>query len=101
MMIYRVLTRKTPYEPKPRSEDHVTDIQSDRLIQRMGFKSEKCLFEILLGFPGCKISRTLFMGQIIESGYMIAQQWLAQVLAPFHLYWLGQNPSLWRCEFCN
>ncbi|GBL82691.1 hypothetical protein AVEN_263755-1 [Araneus ventricosus] len=35
-MIYRVLTRKTPYEPKPRSgRPRVTDIRSDRRIQRM------------------------------------------------------------------
>ncbi|GBM28725.1 hypothetical protein AVEN_33948-1 [Araneus ventricosus] len=35
-MIYRVLTRKTPYEPKPRSgRPRVTDIRSDRRIKRM------------------------------------------------------------------
>ncbi|GBN08530.1 hypothetical protein AVEN_142789-1 [Araneus ventricosus] len=35
-MIYRVLTRKTPYEPKLRSgRPRVTDIRSDRRIQRM------------------------------------------------------------------
>ncbi|GBM02508.1 hypothetical protein AVEN_76541-1 [Araneus ventricosus] len=40
-MIYRVLTRKTPYETKPRSgRPRVTDIHSDRRIQRMSSKSE-------------------------------------------------------------
>ncbi|GBN77621.1 Transposable element Tc3 transposase [Araneus ventricosus] len=39
-MIYRVLTRKTPYEPKPRSgRPRVTDIRSDRRIQRMASES--------------------------------------------------------------
>ncbi|GBN23182.1 hypothetical protein AVEN_245156-1 [Araneus ventricosus] len=35
-MIYRVVTRKKPYESKPRSgRPRVTDIRSDRRIQRM------------------------------------------------------------------
>ncbi|GBL99902.1 hypothetical protein AVEN_19409-1 [Araneus ventricosus] len=35
-MIYHVLTRKTPYEPKPRSRrPRVADIRSDRRMQRM------------------------------------------------------------------
>ncbi|GBN40984.1 hypothetical protein AVEN_71265-1 [Araneus ventricosus] len=40
-MIYRVVTRKTPYEPKLRSgRPRVMDIRSDRRKQRMAFKSE-------------------------------------------------------------
>ncbi|GBN30250.1 hypothetical protein AVEN_267536-1 [Araneus ventricosus] len=40
-MIYRVLTRKTPYETKPRSgRPRVMDIRSDRRIQRVSSKSE-------------------------------------------------------------
>ncbi|GBL84501.1 hypothetical protein AVEN_117244-1 [Araneus ventricosus] len=40
-MIYCVLTRKTPYESKPRSgRPRVTNIRSDRRIRRMAFKSE-------------------------------------------------------------
>ncbi|GBL89842.1 hypothetical protein AVEN_179613-1 [Araneus ventricosus] len=40
-MIYRVLTRKTPYEPKPRSgRPRVTDIRSDKTDAKNGFKSE-------------------------------------------------------------
>ncbi|GBO05992.1 hypothetical protein AVEN_146653-1 [Araneus ventricosus] len=51
-MIYRVLTRKTPYEPKPRSgRPRVTDIRSDRRIQRMAFKSENVGSLNYWGFP--------------------------------------------------
>ncbi|GBM35450.1 hypothetical protein AVEN_73249-1 [Araneus ventricosus] len=40
-MIYRVLTRKTRCETKPRSgRPRVTDIRSDRRIQRMSSKTE-------------------------------------------------------------
>ncbi|GBN33884.1 hypothetical protein AVEN_3769-1 [Araneus ventricosus] len=40
-MVYRVLTRKTPYESKPPSgRSRVTDIRSDRMDTKNGFKSE-------------------------------------------------------------
>ncbi|GBN57200.1 hypothetical protein AVEN_95216-1 [Araneus ventricosus] len=51
-MIYRVLTRKTPYEPTPRSgRPRVTDILSDRRIQRMVFKSGNVGSRNYWGFP--------------------------------------------------
>ncbi|GBN51746.1 hypothetical protein AVEN_191780-1 [Araneus ventricosus] len=51
-MIYRVLTRKTPYEPKPCSgRPRVTDIRSDRRIQRIAFKSENVGSRNYWGFP--------------------------------------------------
>ncbi|GBO44747.1 hypothetical protein AVEN_77771-1 [Araneus ventricosus] len=51
-MIYRVLTCKTPYEPKPRSGiPRVMDIRSDRRIQRMAFKSENVCSRNYWGFP--------------------------------------------------
>ncbi|GBL87918.1 hypothetical protein AVEN_106521-1 [Araneus ventricosus] len=63
-MIYRVLTRKTPYEPKPRSErPRVTDISSDRLIQEW-LQVRKCRFAKLLGLPGCKSPRTLLIDEL-------------------------------------
>ncbi|GBM87810.1 hypothetical protein AVEN_204330-1 [Araneus ventricosus] len=52
-MIYHVLTRKTPYEPKPRSgRTRVTDIRSDRRIQRISPNQSKCRFAKLLGLRG-------------------------------------------------
>ncbi|GBN25933.1 hypothetical protein AVEN_137302-1 [Araneus ventricosus] len=46
-MIYRVLTRKTPNEPKSRSgRPRVTDIRSDRRIQRMAFSQKMSVREI-------------------------------------------------------
>ncbi|GBN06433.1 hypothetical protein AVEN_78129-1 [Araneus ventricosus] len=40
-IIYRVLTRKTPYESKtPSRRPRLTDIRSDRMDTKNGFKSE-------------------------------------------------------------
>ncbi|GBN90860.1 hypothetical protein AVEN_52886-1 [Araneus ventricosus] len=61
-MIYRILTRKTPYEPKPRSgRPRVTDICSDRRIQ-----VRKCRFAKLLGLPDCKSPKTLFIDELLN-----------------------------------
>ncbi|GBO45002.1 hypothetical protein AVEN_187102-1 [Araneus ventricosus] len=60
-MIYLVLTRKTPYEPKPHSSrPRATDIRSYRRIQRMA-SSQK-----LLGFTGCKSPKTLFIDELLN-----------------------------------
>ncbi|GBO11713.1 hypothetical protein AVEN_182119-1 [Araneus ventricosus] len=70
-MIYHVLTRKTPYERKPRSgRPRVTDIRSDRRIQRMASSQKMAVLEItrasLLQFSKNTVHR-----RIIESGCMI------------------------------
>ncbi|GBM59981.1 hypothetical protein AVEN_245580-1 [Araneus ventricosus] len=60
-MIYRVLTRKTPYEPKPCSgRPRVADIRRDRQLQRMAFKSEnyKIFLHKLFDCIGKKPSQT-------------------------------------------
>ncbi|GBN81897.1 hypothetical protein AVEN_67130-1 [Araneus ventricosus] len=70
-MIYRVLTRKTPYEPKPRSgRPRVTDIRSDRRIQRMSSSQKMSVLEITMA---CRLqfSKNTVHRRIIESGYMI------------------------------
>ncbi|GBN36935.1 hypothetical protein AVEN_119686-1 [Araneus ventricosus] len=55
-MIYRVLTRKTPNEPKSRSgRPRVTDICSDGRIQRMAFKSENVGSRNYWGFPAANL----------------------------------------------
>ncbi|GBM13891.1 hypothetical protein AVEN_219557-1 [Araneus ventricosus] len=64
-MIYRVLTRKTPYEPNPRSgRPRVTDIRSDRRIHKEWSQVRKCRLVKLLGLPGCKSPRTLFIEEL-------------------------------------
>ncbi|GBL80779.1 hypothetical protein AVEN_26219-1 [Araneus ventricosus] len=66
-MIYRVLTRKTPYEPKPRSgRPRVTNIRSDRRIQRMTPSQKMSVREITRVLSMNTIHR-----QIIESDYKI------------------------------
>ncbi|GBM16332.1 hypothetical protein AVEN_194067-1 [Araneus ventricosus] len=56
-MVYRVLTRKTPYEPKPRSgRPCVTDIRSDRRIQRMS-SSQKMSVREITGASRLQISK--------------------------------------------
>ncbi|GBL82202.1 hypothetical protein AVEN_252392-1 [Araneus ventricosus] len=70
-MIYRVLTRKTPFEPKLRSErPHVTDIRSARRIQRMDSSQKMSICEITR-ISRLRISKNTVHRQIIESGYMI------------------------------
>ncbi|GBO30840.1 hypothetical protein AVEN_139935-1 [Araneus ventricosus] len=70
-MIYHVLTRKTPYEPKPRSgRTRVTDICSDRRIQRMA-SSQKMSVREITGPSRLQISKSTVHRRIIESRYMI------------------------------
>ncbi|GBL93849.1 hypothetical protein AVEN_153615-1 [Araneus ventricosus] len=70
-MIYRVLTRKTPYEPNPRSgRPRVTDIRSDRRIQRM-VSSQKMSAREITGASRLQISKNTVHRRIIEPGYMI------------------------------
>ncbi|GBN99578.1 Transposable element Tc3 transposase [Araneus ventricosus] len=70
-MIYRVLTRKTSYEPKPRSgRPRVTDILSDRRIQRMASSQKMSVCEITRA-SRLQISKNTVQRRIIESGFMI------------------------------
>ncbi|GBN26583.1 hypothetical protein AVEN_189029-1 [Araneus ventricosus] len=70
-MIYRVLTRKTQYEPKLRlGRPRVTDIRSDRRIQRMASSQKMSIREITRA-PRLRISKNTVHSRIIESGYMI------------------------------
>ncbi|GBM61274.1 hypothetical protein AVEN_253027-1 [Araneus ventricosus] len=70
-MIYRVVTCKTPYEPKLRSgRPRVTDIRSDRRIQRMASSQTMSVPEIT-GASRLQISNNTVHRRIIESGYMI------------------------------
>ncbi|GBO09605.1 hypothetical protein AVEN_88796-1 [Araneus ventricosus] len=64
-MIYRVLTRKTPYEPKPRSgRQGVLKIFSVIDGYKEWLRVRKCRFAKLLGLPGCKSPRTLFRDEL-------------------------------------
>ncbi|GBM54664.1 hypothetical protein AVEN_121542-1 [Araneus ventricosus] len=70
-MIYRVLTRKTPYEPKPRSaRPRATYIRSDRRIQRMA-SSQKIWVHEITWTSRLQISMNTVHRRIIESGYVI------------------------------
>ncbi|GBO46936.1 Transposable element Tc3 transposase [Araneus ventricosus] len=70
-MICRVLTRKTPYEPKLRSErPRVIDIRSDRRIQRMA-SSQKMSIREITRVSRLRISKNIVHRRIIVSGYMI------------------------------
>ncbi|GBM94711.1 hypothetical protein AVEN_16721-1 [Araneus ventricosus] len=63
-MIYCVLTRKTPYEPKPRSgRPRVTDVLSDRRIQRMASSQKMSVREITRA-SRLQTSRTLFIDEL-------------------------------------
>ncbi|GBL95601.1 hypothetical protein AVEN_24812-1 [Araneus ventricosus] len=74
LMIYRVLTRKTPYEPKPRSErPRVTDIRSDRRVQRMT-SSQKMSFHEITTTSRLQIFKNTVHRRIIEPGYMIHEK---------------------------
>ncbi|GBM71960.1 hypothetical protein AVEN_33248-1 [Araneus ventricosus] len=65
-MIYRVLIRKTPYEPKPRA----TDIRSDRRLQRMASSQKMSVHEITRTSL-LQISKNTVHRRIIGSRYMI------------------------------
>ncbi|GBM19828.1 Transposable element Tc3 transposase [Araneus ventricosus] len=65
-IIYGILTRKTPYEPKPR----VTDILSDKRIQRTASSQKMSVLEITRA-SRLQISKNTVHRRIIESGYMI------------------------------
>ncbi|GBN06155.1 hypothetical protein AVEN_5860-1 [Araneus ventricosus] len=65
-MIYRVLTRKTPYEPKP----WATDIRTDRRIQRMASSQKMSVHEITRT-SRLQISKNTVHRRIIESVHMI------------------------------
>ncbi|GBL72404.1 hypothetical protein AVEN_115331-1 [Araneus ventricosus] len=70
-MIYLVLTRKTPYEPKPSTGRlRVMDIRIDRRIQRMA-SSQKMSVRETTRASRLQISENTVHGRIIESGYMI------------------------------
>ncbi|GBM12992.1 hypothetical protein AVEN_101863-1 [Araneus ventricosus] len=85
-MIYRVLTRKMPYEPKPRSgRPRVTDIRSARRIQRMTFKSEN-IGSRNYWASRLQISKNTVHRIIIESGYMIRAKMARQLpLSKLHI----------------
>ncbi|GBN60893.1 hypothetical protein AVEN_204233-1 [Araneus ventricosus] len=70
-MIYRVLTRKKPYEPKLGSaRPYPTDIRNDRWIQRMASSQKMSVHEITRTSQ-LQISKNTVHRRIIESGYMI------------------------------
>ncbi|GBL81373.1 hypothetical protein AVEN_143675-1 [Araneus ventricosus] len=70
-MIFHVLTRKPPYEPKTRSgRPRVTDIRSDRRIQNMSSSQKMSVLEITRAFR-LQFSKNTVHRRIIESGYMI------------------------------
>ncbi|GBN82528.1 hypothetical protein AVEN_214428-1 [Araneus ventricosus] len=70
-MIYRVLTLKTPYEPKPRSgRPRATDIRSDRRIRRMSSSQKMSVLEITRAYR-LQLSKNTGHRRIIETGYMI------------------------------
>ncbi|GBM92754.1 hypothetical protein AVEN_73939-1 [Araneus ventricosus] len=85
-MIYRVLTLKTPYEPKPRSgRPGVTDIRSDRRIQRMA-SSQKMSVREITRVSRLQIPKNTVHRRIIESGYMIhAKMGRRLQLSKFHI----------------
>ncbi|GBL96719.1 hypothetical protein AVEN_111855-1 [Araneus ventricosus] len=70
-MIYRVLTRKTPYDPKPRSgRPRVTYIRSDKRMQRMASSQIITVREITRA-SRLQISKNTIHRRIIESSYMM------------------------------
>ncbi|GBM33959.1 hypothetical protein AVEN_53825-1 [Araneus ventricosus] len=70
-MIFRVLTRKTPYELKPRSErPRATNIRIDRRTQRMASSQKMSVLEITRA-SRLPISKNTVHRRIIESNYMI------------------------------
>ncbi|GBM52769.1 hypothetical protein AVEN_238736-1 [Araneus ventricosus] len=85
-MIYRLLTRQTPYEPKPRSgRPLVTDIRSDRRIQRMA-SSQKMSVRNITRASRLQISKNTVHRRIIESGYVIHAKMARRLpLSKFHI----------------
>ncbi|GBN87267.1 hypothetical protein AVEN_160647-1 [Araneus ventricosus] len=80
-MIYHVLTRKTPYDPKPRlGRTRVTDIRSGRHIQRMA-SSQKISVCKITRASRLQISKsTTVHRRIIESGYTIHAKMSRRIL---------------------
>ncbi|GBN31995.1 hypothetical protein AVEN_90617-1 [Araneus ventricosus] len=73
-MIYCVLTRKTLYEPKPRSgRQRVTDIRRDRRIQRMASSQKMSVREITRASL-FQITKNTVRRRIIESGYNVSRK---------------------------
>ncbi|GBO03181.1 hypothetical protein AVEN_265737-1 [Araneus ventricosus] len=70
-MTYRVLTRKTPYEPKRSGRPRVTDILSDRRIKRMASSQKMSVVRGTTRASRLQISKNTVHRRIIESGYMI------------------------------
>ncbi|GBN88871.1 hypothetical protein AVEN_220312-1 [Araneus ventricosus] len=97
-MIYRVLTRKTPYEPKPRSgRPRVMDIRSDSRIQRMS-SSQKMSAREITRASRLQISKNTVHRRIIEPGYMIQAKMARRLqLSKFHisktLQWVRNHMS--------
>ncbi|GBM96967.1 hypothetical protein AVEN_184909-1 [Araneus ventricosus] len=80
-IIYHVLSRKTPYEPKPR----VTDIRSNRRIQRMVSSQKISTLEITRA-SRLQISKNTVHRRIIEPGYMIHAKMARRLqLSKFHI----------------
>ncbi|GBN18298.1 hypothetical protein AVEN_152009-1 [Araneus ventricosus] len=70
-MIYRVLIRVTLYETNSRSgRPRVTDIRSDRWIQRMASNQKMSVREIIRASL-LQIAKNTVHRRIIECGYMI------------------------------
>ncbi|GBM95665.1 hypothetical protein AVEN_198570-1 [Araneus ventricosus] len=70
-MIYSALTRKTPYERKPRSgRSRVADILSDRRIQRTA-RGQKMSVREITRASRLQISKNTVHRRIIESRYII------------------------------
>ncbi|GBN93230.1 hypothetical protein AVEN_265259-1 [Araneus ventricosus] len=68
-IIYRILTRKTPYEPNRRSgRPRVTVIRSDRRIQRMSSSQKMSIHEITRA-SRLQFSKNTVRRRIIKSGY--------------------------------
>ncbi|GBO25030.1 hypothetical protein AVEN_171230-1 [Araneus ventricosus] len=93
-MIYRVVTRKTPYEPKPCSgRPCVMDICSDTWIQRMASNQKMLVCEITRA-SRMQISKNCVHRRIIESNYMIHAKMARRLpLSKLHI-----SKRLWACN---
>ncbi|GBN99251.1 hypothetical protein AVEN_83897-1, partial [Araneus ventricosus] len=86
-LIYRVLARKTPYEPKPGfGRPRETDIgYSDRWIQRMASSQKMSIREITRA-SRLQISKNTVHSRIIKSGYIIHAKMPRRLpLSKFHI----------------
>ncbi|GBM72198.1 hypothetical protein AVEN_113862-1 [Araneus ventricosus] len=98
-MIYHVLTRETPYEPKLRSGiTRVTDIRSDRRIQKISSSQKMSVREITRA-SWLQISKSTVQRRIIEFGYVIHEKMpLRLPLSKLHiskrLQWARNHISL-------